>query len=191
MGKPLYYRYRCNDGEHIHMPTSDTPSQRLLIVWHSRTGAARQLAEAACAGAHDVLHELEASDRVDVILRAAADATVEEVLQAAAYLFCAPENLGALSGAMKEFFDRSYYGVLDEVGGRPYALAIAAGSDGRGAVRQAERICTGWRLRSVAPPYVLNTDAQSPEAILAPKSLNEEQCEPARTLGGTLAAMLA
>jgi len=174
------------------MSTNDKPTtQILLIVWHSRTGAAQQLAQAACEGARDVLRELDAQDRLEIVMRGAADTTVEDVLHAGAYLFCAPENLGSLSGAMKEFFDRCYYGVLDRISGRPYALAIAAGSDGSGAVRQAERICTGWRLRAAADPYIAHTDAQTPEAILAEKALTSEQREPARTLGGTLAALLA
>lgn len=171
---------------------SNSPdSKHLLIVWHSRTGAARQLAEAGRAGALGVLEELEASESVAVSLREAADVTAADLLQADAYLFCAPENLGSLSGAMKEFFDRNYYAVLERIAGRHYGLAIAAGSDGRGAVRQTERICTGWRLRAAAPAYIVNTDAQTAEAILAEKRLNEDQLEPARTLGGTLAALLA
>ena len=165
--------------------------QRLLIVWHSRTGAARQLAQAAADGAQAVLSELDAGRRVQVRLRAAAETSEQDLLGADAYLFCAPENLGGLSGAMKEFFDRNYYGVLEQLNGRPYALAIAAGSDGQGAARQAERICTGWRLRAAAPTYIVNTDAQTPEAILAEKTLSETQLEPARVQGGTLAALLA
>lgn len=163
----------------------------LLIVWHSRTGAARQLAEAASEGAHSVIEELDAAHTLAVKLRAAADTDADDVLGADGYLFCAPENLGTVSGAMKEFFDRCYYDVLDRIAGRHYALAIAAGSDGSGAVRQIERICTGWRLRSAAPAYIAHTDAQTPEAILAEKTLTEEQNEAARTLGGTLAALLA
>lgn len=169
-----------------------TPSiQHLLIVWHSRTGASRQLAQAAGDSAREVIRELSAEARVDVILRTANDACTQDLLDASAYFFCAPENLGSLSGAMKEFFDRNYYGVIDRISGRPYALAIAAGSDGSGAARQAERICTGWRLRAAAATYIVNTDAQTAEAILAEKQLTEDQLEPARILGGTLAALLA
>src|SRR5690606_13621278 len=167
---------------------SELPS--LLIVWHSRTGASRQLAQAGEAGAKDVLRELEAEDRLQIVVREASGTTVEDVLHAHAYLFCAPENLGSVSGEMKEFFDRHYYAVLDRLNGRPYAVAVAAGSDGEGAARQIERICTGWRLQWVAPVYIANTDAQTPEAILAEESLDEKQREAARTLGGTLAALL-
>lgn len=166
-------------------------TRTLLIVWHSRTGAARQLAEAASEGAAGVLQELEATEAVNIVLREAGDASAADLLAADAYLFCAPENLASLSGDMKEFFDRNYYEVLDRLNGRPYALAIAAGSDGNGALKQVERICTGWRLRLAAPPYIAHTDAQTPESILAPKTLTSEQLQAACELGGTLAALLA
>ena len=48
---------------------------------------------------------------------------------------------------MKEMFDRCYYPLLGRIEGRPYATLIAAGSDGRGAQAQIDRIVTGWRLR--------------------------------------------
>ena len=163
----------------------------LLIVWHSRTGTARQMAEAARDGALEVLRELDAVARVPIGLRRAAEVTLEEVLAAQGYLFCAPENLATLSGEMKEFFDRCYYGVLDRVNGRPYLALVAAGSDGSGAVRQIERICTGWRLRPLAPAHIVLTHAQTPDAIMAPKTLPEAERERCRTLGATMAAWLA
>lgn len=170
---------------------NSVPASQLLIVWHSRTGTARQLAHAAFEGATEVLRELDSETGVKLVMRSAAEATLEDILNADAYLFCAPENLGALSGAMKEFFDRHYYGALDRIAGRPYGLLIAAGSDGQGAQRQAERICTGWRLRLAAPAHIVNTEAQTPEAIRAEKQLDAGQREAARVLGGTLAALLA
>jgi len=163
----------------------------LLIVWHSRTGTARQMAEAARDGALEALRELDAVARVPIGLRRAAEVTLEEVLAAQGYLFCAPENLATLSGEMKEFFDRCYYGVLDRVNGRPYLALVAAGSDGSGAVRQIERICTGWRLRPLAPAHIVLTHAQTPDAIMTPKTLPEAERERCRTLGATMAAWLA
>ena len=73
-----------------------------------------------------------------------------DVLEADGYVFAAPENLGSLAGVMKDFFDRCYYPVLDRVAGRPYAAMVCAGSDGHNAVRQMQRITTGWRLKPVA-----------------------------------------
>ncbi|EJL25544.1 NAD(P)H-dependent oxidoreductase, partial [Novosphingobium sp. AP12] len=75
---------------------------------------------------------------------AAADAQPQDLLAAQAYLFVCPENLGTMTGMMKEMFDRCYYPLLGRVEGRPYATAIAAGSDGRGAQTQIDRIVTGW-----------------------------------------------
>jgi len=161
---------------------------RLLIVWHSRTGAARQMAQALAHGAQQAAVALDLAMALDVRSLPADEAGCDDVLDAQGYLFCAPENLGSVSGAMKEFFDRCYYEVLDRVAGRPYALAIAAGTDGTGAARQIERICTGWRLRQAAPPLIARNGAQAPAQILAPKTIAPDvraQCE---ELGGLLAA---
>ncbi len=156
----------------------------LLIVYHSRTGAARQMAEAAAGGARR-------QKDVSVTIRQAAEAGAEDVLAADGYLFAAPENLAALSGQMKEFFDRTYYSVLEQINARPYALMIAAGSDGEGTARQATRIATGWRLKPIAEPLIVNTDAQTPEAILAPKTIGANDLGRCAELGQALAAGLA
>jgi multimeric flavodoxin WrbA len=121
----------------------------------------------------------------------AAEAQPDDVLAANGYLFCAPEHLASLSGPMKDFFDRCYYPALDRIGGRAYALMVCAGSDGSGAVRQVERICTGWRLRQVAPALIVCTHAQTPAAILAPKLIAEPDLGRCRERGAALAAGLA
>lgn len=149
---------------------------KLLIIWHSRTGGSAALAEAAAAGAGD------AARRV-----AAGDVTPEMIRAAGGYLFVGPENLAALSGAMKEMFDRCYYPCLGRIEGRPYATIICAGSDGENAQRQLDRIATGWRLRRVADPVIVNTDAQTPEAILAPKTIATDRLAEAHDLGAALA----
>ena len=66
-----------------------------------------------------------------------------------------------------------------------------AGSDGRNAARQIERICTGWRLRAVAEPLIVCTRAQTPEAILAPKTIAADDLTRCEELGATLAAGMA
>jgi multimeric flavodoxin WrbA len=92
---------------------------------------------------------------------------------------------------MKEFFDRTYYDVLDRVAGRPYGLMVCAGSDGQGAVRQAARIATGWRLKPAAEPLVVITGAQTAEAISSPKTIGPDDLARAADLGQALAAGLA
>ncbi len=154
---------------------------KLLIVYHSRTGGTRQMAEAAFAAA---------KDEADAVLMRAEDAMPEDLKAADGYLFAGPENLAALSGAMKEFFDRCYYPVLGRIEGRPYALMICAGSDGDSAARQAARIAKGWRLREVQPPLIINTSAQTPEEILAEKTIPDEGLDRCRELGAALGAGL-
>ncbi|MGE6698728.1 flavodoxin family protein [Hyphomonas sp. NPDC076900] len=159
--------------------------KQLLIIWHSRTGTAEAMARAAFEGAQ-ALAEGEEACRARLVPARAAQA--EDLLAADGYLFAAPENLASLSGEMKEFFDRCYYPVLGRIEGRPYALMIAAGSDGDGAARQAARICKGWRLRDVQPPLIVNTRAQTAEEILAPKVLGEDVLAQCRELGAGMAA---
>ena len=156
----------------------------LLIVFHSLTGGTRQMAEAAARGA-------EAQAEVSVRLLPAVEAQPADVLAADGYIFATPEMLAALSGLMKDFFDRTYYPALERINGRPYAVLICAGSDGQNAARQIARIATGWRLRAVADPTIVCTHAQTPEAILAPKTVGQADLDRCRELGATLAAGLA
>lgn len=149
---------------------------RLLILWHSRTGAGAALAQAAAEGAGE-----------GALLVAAGEATPELLLDAAGYLFVCPENLGSMTGLMKEMFDRAYYPLLGRIEGRAYATIIAAGSDGAGAERQIDRIVTGWRLKRVADGMIVNLAAQTPEAIAAPKTVPADALAAAHDLGAALA----
>ena len=156
----------------------------LLIVYHSLTGGTRQMAEAAANAARS---EAEVSVR----LLTAPDAHAAEVLAADGIIFATPENLAAIAGRMKDFFDRCYYPVLDRINGRPYAIMICAGSDGQNAARQIARIATGWRLRPIAEPLIVCTHAQTPEAILAEKQISDADLGRCRELGAAFAAGLA
>ena len=156
----------------------------LLVVYHSMTGGTRQMAEALCDGAAQ-------ESGVAVRLLHASQAHAADVLAADGLVFATPENLAAMSGQLKDFFDRCYYDVLDQVNGRPYATLVCAGSDGQGAVRQIERIATGWRLRAVAPALVVCTHAQTREAIAAPKHIAPDNLARCQALGEALAGGLA
>lgn len=156
----------------------------LLIVYHTMTGGTGQMARAAADAASQ-------QAGIMVRLRRAVEAGPDDVLAADGYLFATPENLAAMSGLMKDFFDRCYYAALDRVNGRPYAAMICAGSDGQNALRQIDRIATGWRLKSVAPGLIVCTHAQTPERILAPKEIGADDLERCAEIGAGLAAGLA
>src|SRR5574341_2359817 len=158
--------------------------KNLLIVFHSKTGGTCQMAQAAARGA-------EAEPDVNVNLIHAGEAGQNELLESDGYIFATPENLAMMSGVMKDFFDRTYYPVLDRIVGRPYAMLICAGSDGENAARQIQKIATGWRLKAIAEPIIVCTHAQTPEAILAPKQIGAFDLSRCEEIGATLAAGLA
>ncbi len=155
----------------------------LLIVFHTMTGGTLQMAQAAADGA-------ATETGLQVRLLRAADAGAEDLLAADGYIFATPENLAAISGMLKDFFDRTYYAVLERLNGRPYGSLICAGSDGQNAARQIERIAMGWRLKPVAPPLILCTRAQSPEDILRPKTIDAAGLRACRDIGAAMAAGL-
>jgi len=156
----------------------------LLIVFHTMTGGSRQMAEAALKGA-------SAETGARARLMRASEAGPEDLLAADGYVFVTPENLASMSGVMKDFFDRTYYAALERINGRPYATLVCAGSDGTNAVRQIERICIGWRLKPVAEPIIVCTHAQTPERILAPKTIGPEDLRRCEETGAAIAAGLA
>ena len=183
----------------VRFIASAAPSEkRVLLVWHSRTGFAEKMADALEAGARDAAAQMGGG--LSLARRRAADATADDVLRSDAYLFVAPENLASASGEMLEFFHRTYYHAfapaaaggdaeISRLLGRPYGLAVAAGSDGTGAARQLERICRGWRLRPVADTVICqNGQPQTAAAILSPKACPAAARARCAELGGLLAA---
>ncbi len=147
--------------------------KHLLLVWHSQSGHTRQLAEAAAAGAG------ECAGEVELRMRQAFDATLDDLLWAHGLLLGTPENFGYMSGAMKDFMDRTYYPAEGRTIGLPYAVFISCDNDGSGAVRAIERIATGYGWKAVAEPLISRGG-------LAPGALQQ-----ARELGQALAAGLS
>ena len=142
------------------------------------------MAESVATGARQ-------ESEIEVILQQAQHVQPEHLLTASGYIFIAPEMLGSLSGVMKDFFDRTFYQVLDELNGRPYAALICAGSDGQGALRQIEKIATGWRLKKVAESKVVLTHAQTKQQILQTKTLDPGTLKTGEELGAFFASALA
>ncbi|MEM1132855.1 MAG: flavodoxin family protein [Pseudomonadota bacterium] len=158
-------------------------NKSLAIIWFSRTGAAKSLAEAAYQGTLS-------SSKIITHLVEAKDATVDLMLETDGYIFACPENLAAIAGGMKEFFDSHYYPLLGRIEGRPYGAIIAAGSDGENALKQLERIATGWRLKRAMDGMIVNTQAQTADEILAPKTVPQAKRDAAEEMGAALAAGL-
>lgn len=131
------------------------------------------MADAVIAGA---THQ-DISD-VEVRVRSALEADVDDLLWADGFILGTPENFGYMSGAMKYFLDRIYYQCENKLNGKPFALFVRAGNDGAGAISSMRRILTGLAVREVQEP------------VLIAGKFDERRLEDCKTLGLTLAAGL-
>ncbi len=146
----------------------------LLVVSHSQSGGTRQLVDALLAGAHEV-----DVDTVEVRSLDALAAGPDDVRWADAVVLATPENFGYMSGALKYFFDHTYYQVLDETRGTPYVLVVKGKhSDGSGALASIAPIVTGLGWREARPPLVVIGEVVA------------DRLDEARELGQTVAASL-
>ena len=147
--------------------------KNLLLICHTPSPNTQKLAEALLEGAND-----PAVEEVEVKLMAPLQAQPSDVLGCDAIILGTTENLGYMSGALKDFFDRVYYPCLEQKQGLPYVLLVRAGHDGTGTCRAVETITTGLRWKAVQPPLVCRGQWQ---AVFI------EQC---KELGTTMALSL-
>ena len=146
--------------------------KHLLIIYHSQSGNTAQMAAAVMRGA-------EAEADVETRLLKAFDAGLEDLRWADGLLFGTPENFGNMSGALKDFFDRTYYPAEPYQLNLPYGLFISAGNDGSGAVREIDRIAKGYPLRKISEPLIIKGD------------INQQHLEQCEEFGPAMAAGLS
>ncbi|MCM0611403.1 flavodoxin family protein [Marinobacter sediminum] len=147
--------------------------KKLLVVAHAPSPNTLKLRDAVAQGARH-----EDIENVEVTVLAPLDAGPEDVLACDAIILGTTENLGYMSGALKDFFDRSYYPCLEKTQGLPFAYYIRAGHDGTGTNRAIESITTGLRWRQLQDPLICRGEYRDEF---------EEQC---RELGMYVAASL-
>jgi len=141
---------------------------KILIVYHSQTGRTEKMANAVTVGAKSI-------EGAEVILKKARDATLEDLLTADGLAFGTPENFGYMSGMLKDFFDRTFYGAQEKVFRKPFVIFISAGNDGTGALRAIERIALGYKFKTVYQP------------VIAKGTITEEIISQCHELGATIA----
>ena len=127
--------------------------KRLLIIAHAPSPNIQRMIDAVLKGANS-----DEIDGVEAIFIPALEANADDVLKADALILGTPENLGYMSGALKDFFDRNYYPCMDKTEAMPCAILIRAGNDGTGTRRALESILTGLRWKIVQEPLICRGD---------------------------------
>ena len=146
--------------------------KHLLIIYHTQSGNTGQMAAAVLRGCQ------QETDVITRLLRAF-DAGLSDLLWADGIVFGTPENFGTMSGALKDFFDRTYYPAEEHQLNLPYGLFISAGNDRSGAVREIDRIACGYPLRKVNEP------------LIAKGEINADHLKQCEELGLSMAAGLS
>ncbi len=121
----------------------------VLILFHSQTGNTEKLAKAVARG-------VDCTANARAVLKRASDTVAQDLKECAAVIICSPEYFGYMAGAIKDFFDRTYEKLKDDVAvhKKPFSIVISAGNDGSFALSHIERICKGYRLKMVQKPIV-------------------------------------
>lgn len=129
-------------------------NKNILIIYHTQTGNTKKIVDACVNG-------IQKEDNISIKLIEALHATIEHVIWADGIILATPENFGYMSGAMKNFFDRTYYPARDLAISKPYALLISCETDGEGTVRSIQTIAKGYILKETLEPLIIKEDRKS------------------------------
>lgn len=156
---------------------------RLLFVIHSRSGSTRELADAALDAARRAAAELASGSdsgiELEIVAAAPSEVGPDDLRDADGYVVATSEHFGAMAGLVKDLFERTYYEVIDDTRGRPYALIVKGNHDGQGTVRGLTAIATGLGWKPAQAPLVVIGEVTDADRAAAAE------------LGGSMAAGLA
>lgn len=122
--------------------------KRLLIIYHSQSGNTEKLAEACFEG---IIEKQE----VAVYFKRALGTTLQDIQNCDGLIIITPEYFGTMSGAVKDFFDRTYYPAREQNINLPFALIICCENEGEGTQRDIEKIAKGYTLRKSLEPLII------------------------------------
>lgn len=147
--------------------------KHLLLVYSSQSGHTEAMMQAVCEGVR------AAGDEIELRCLKALEAGLDDLYWANGLLIGTPENFGYMSGAVKDFLDRTYYPAQGKTNGLPYAVFISAGNDGIGAIHAIERIALGYGWNKIS------------DALICKGELDDASLARCRELGEGMAAGLA
>jgi multimeric flavodoxin WrbA len=85
-----------------------------------------------------------------VVRKRAFETQLHDLIACDGVVFGTAEYNGYMSGALKDFFDRTFEPAQGRVTNKPYAAVVSAGNDGSFALQHVERIARGYPLKRIA-----------------------------------------
>ena len=123
--------------------------KRLVMIYHSQSGRTEDIA-------NSIIRGIGSEDLgIDFESCRALEAGCEQILRADGVIFGTPANFGYMSGILKDFFDRCFYGLEGKVDAMPYSIFVGASTDSVGAIESVRKICSGLRLKEVQEPLII------------------------------------
>ena len=119
---------------------------KVLVVYHTQTGNTEKLALAVKEGV--------GSCGIDVILKKASEANLEDLLSSDGYCFGTPDYFSYMAGGLKDFFDRALYPVEGKVTDKPCFVFVTHGGGGK-AVESVEEMCKRFKFKEIGKPLLI------------------------------------
>jgi len=119
---------------------------KVLVVYHTQTGNTEKLALAVKEGME--------SCGIDVILKKASEANLEDLLSSDGYCFGTPDYFSYMAGALKDLFDRTCYPSEGKITNRPYVCFVSHGGGGK-AVSSLAKMAKRFRLKKITEPLLV------------------------------------
>ena len=113
---------------------------KVLVVYHTISGNTEKMAKAFEEGAKSV-------PGTDVVIKKAFDATLEDLLSCDAIAFGCADYFSYIAGALKDFFDRTYYPSKGKVAGKPYAAFATGGSGAETVLAVLDRLTSSFQFK--------------------------------------------
>lgn len=120
---------------------------KILIVYHSLGGNTEAAAQAVKKG-------LESVEGIEIVMKKGFEADIDDLLSCEGVIFGSGDYFSYMAGALKDFFDRTFYPSRGKVEGKPYFAFLTHGGGGK-AIESIEKIAQSFNFKKVMDPILI------------------------------------